>query len=173
MKEPLRIAVNLPYIFSVRDFLFTPVWDEMGKRKNVDFIFLSHNEQVGSVFSLKKPDNITFLKFYPSNRKSKSLIHKCLRRVLGSRIWNKYFATFCSEYVFSSLLYRFAAINNLSHYKIRKRKSRSERKRYQIFSDYKNGEVAGFPFPKSKIIFRFMYRHFYDSTKNACKEDID
>jgi hypothetical protein len=54
-------------------------------------------------------------------------------------------------------MHRYAALNDLSHCRIRKERSREERKRQQILSDYQRGEMAGFPFPRSKEIFGLLY----------------
>ena len=48
--QPLKIVIYLGYHFSVRDFLFTPVWDEMVKRTNVIFYLFTTDPAMQSVY---------------------------------------------------------------------------------------------------------------------------
>ena len=163
MDNPLKIVIELPYLFSVRDFLFTPVWEEMTKRKDVQFFLLGNDKKVGELISERGWSNISFLNFSSSRTNLKLRIKRILRKDFLTQIWMVLFRVIDKAYLFDSLMYRFAAINDLSHYRIRKEKSHRERKRQQIFYDYRKGKIAGFPFPKSRFVFRLLYelRHSF------------
>ena len=171
MNNPLKIAISLPYLFSVRDFLFTPVWEEMAKREDVHFFLLCNNAEAGKLISERNCSNITLAKSSSSSSKRNSLLKRVLRRDLLARIWIRLFRQLDESYFFDSLRYRFAALNDLSHYRIRKGRSREERRRQQILSDYRKGEIAGFPFPKSRVVFRLLYELHHGVLNLVRKED--
>lgn len=159
MNDRLKIAISLPYLFSVRDFLFTPVWEEMAKRNEAHFFLLCRSVEVNKLVSQRTCSNITFLEFPPlSNNGQKSRAKKILRWSLKGQIWPRLLRRFDVSYINKTLMYRFAALNDLSHYRIRRGKSRQERRRQQVFYDYGGGEAVGFPFPKSRVIFRLLYK---------------
>ncbi len=172
MNISLKIAISLPYLFSVRDFLFTPVWEEMAKRDEIHFFLLGDNTEVGKLITERNCLNITFVKFPPSSRKRKLLPRGDLLRDLSRRIWIRIFQLLDEGYIFDSLGYRFAAVNDLSHYKIRKGRSRKERKHHKVFLNYRKGEIVGYPFPKNTMIFRFLYKFHHGYPNIIRKEDL-
>ena len=175
MNNPLRVAIALQYHFTVRDFLFTPVWEEMAKREDAHFLLLC-NTEVGKLISGRNCSNITLARFTPRfpppNNSRKSFLKRVLRRDLLARIWMRLYRRLDERYFFDSLGYRFAAVNNLSHYGIRQGKSREERKRHQVFYNYRKGETVGYPFPESTTMFRLLYELRYGFLNRARKTDM-
>lgn len=157
----LRIAITLPYLYMVRDFLFTPVWEEMAKRKDVHFFLLHSNTEVGKLISERGCPNVEFVQFPPANHANsdlKSIIRRLLRRDFATQLLSLFFLLLDLMYLFDSLGQRFVAVNDLSHYRIRKGRSPEERKRQQILFEYRKGDAVGRPFIKSRLAFRFLYR---------------
>lgn len=170
--NPLRVAITLPYLFMKRDFLFTPVWEEMAKRKDVQFFLLCTNGETGRVVSERGCQNITFVQFPAASNSRKYLLRQMLGRdSLAVARWIG-FKLLDDRYLLDSLIYRFAAVSDLSHYRIRKRRSPDARKLQQIDFSYRKGESVGFPFPKSRIMFRFLYALRHGFLNIARKEDV-
>jgi hypothetical protein len=144
----------------------------MVKRKDVDFFLLCHDMEVGKLILERETSNVTLVKYPPLNSDQKSRMKRILRRHFGARVWKFLFRKIDEKYLFDSLMYRFAAVNNLSHYRIRKEKSREERKRHQMFYYYSKGEIAGYPFPRSKIMFRLLYELRNGFLNHPSKEDM-
>ena len=175
MDNSFRIAIALPYLFSVRDFLFTPVWEEMAKRKDVRFFLLCNNAEARKLISRRDCPNISNVspvRSSPSGKNRKSLLRRVLRRDLLTRIWIRLFQWLDESYFFDSLGYRFTAANGFSHYRIIKGKGSGERKRFQTFHAYRKGEIVGYPFPKSTLMFRLLFELRYGFLNLARKEDI-
>lgn len=170
---PIRIAVFLQNHFSVRDFIFTPVWEEMEKRKEIHFLLLYTDSKMEKLINTYQRKNITFLKFPPRKSKLKSTETNFNKKELLARRWLARFMKYDKTYIFDSLMYRFAAINNLSHYKIRKHRSLKERRKHQIFRNYKKGEESGRPFPESTILFRLLYEFRHGFLNMPLQEDIN
>lgn len=153
-----RIAITLPYLYTVRDILFTPVWEEMKKYKHVHFFLLCNDPGIGEMINKRNCTNITYVK-YPAKRSWRNFNWYIILSLI--------YKIFDAKYIYDSVVYRFGAVNNLSHYHIRKKRGFDERKRQKIFTDYSKGAVAGFPFPTSKFVFRMLYelRHsFFNAT---------
>jgi hypothetical protein len=167
----LKIAILFDYHFSVRDFLFTPVWDEMKKHENVHFYLISSSPEVKAEITSRNCSNIFYshpTQFF--DPRPKSMLDKLYGRILKQ--WQKIIGFFDDCYLFDTLAYRFVAIHGLSHYEIRRRKSRQEQERHRIFLNYRQGEKAGRPFPKSKILFRLLYDFRSDFFNVINKRDL-
>jgi len=162
MEAPLKIILTLPYLFSVRDILYTPVWNEMINRKNVTFYLLASSVVGDSILS-RNTDNIFWVQ-PPSFRGNKRFFillknPKLLLTGFFRYILDRY-------YLSNSEMYRFSAIHGLSHCNIRRNRSKSGKKRSQILMDYRGGELVGLPFPKSKLLFKIIRRFRQSSTWN-------
>jgi hypothetical protein len=171
MGLPLKIAISFDYHFSVRDFLFTPVWDEMAKRPDVYFYLISSNPEVEAEIKARGCENIFFVD--PSQvfeNYQKTFSSKVLSLI--NKKWMQLFNSFDARYLFDSLAYRFVAVHNLSHYQIRKKKSYKEQQRNRIFLNYRQGEMAGRPFPKSKVLFRLLYEFRHGFLNLVQREDL-
>lgn len=171
MSGRLRIAITLPYLFSVRDFLFTPVWEEMAKRNDVQFLFLRYDAETVRLIAERGCPNIS-VPARPASNPQKSFLKRILRRDLATRLWMLRFRWLDDKYLYDSLSYRFTVINNLSHYRIRQGKSPEERKRQQIFFIYRSGDHVGQPCPRSKLLFRFLYKLRHGFLNVASRDDI-
>ncbi len=171
MTSQLRIAITLPYLFSVRDFLFTPAWSEMARRRDAHFFLLASDEGLGAVISARKCPNISFVRYPPSPKRRPSVIERVMRKDLAACVWLGLLQKLDRGYILDSLVYRYAVLNDLSHYRIRKGRSRKERIRQKIFYDYRKAERAGFPFPRSKVFFRFLYEIHHGFFKTIHKND--
>jgi len=171
MSGRLRIAITLPYLFSVRDFLFTPVWEEMAKRSDVDFLFLHNDAETVRLISERGCPNIS-VPARPATNPPKSFLKRILRRDLAARLWMPRFRWLDKKYLYDSLSYRFAVLNSLSHYRIRRGKSPEERKRQQVFFIYRKGDSVGRPFPGSRALFRFLYELRHGFLNVASRDDI-
>ena len=102
MNNRLKIVISLPYLFSVRDFLFTPVWREMVKRKDVDFFLLCHDMEVGKLILERENTNVTLAKSPPLNSDQKSRMKRTLRSHFGARVWKFLFRKIDEKYLFDS-----------------------------------------------------------------------
>lgn len=172
LKNDLRIAITLPYLYMVRDFLFTPVWEEMAKRKDVSFFLLCSSIEAGRAIAERNCPNITFVHFPVASTNRRFLIRKLLSRDSMHLVRALAFQFLDNQYIFDSLIYRFTAINNLSNYEIRKNKNQNERKMQQGDFSYRKGESVGFPFPKSALLFRFLYSIRHSFINIARGEDV-
>jgi hypothetical protein len=173
--QSLKIAILLGYHFSVRDFLFTPVWQEMAKRTNIVFYLLGGDPNLKSVVEGRECKNIKFIdnnSIHDEIGLSPVALPFRLKSALVKR-WRKYFACLDDEYMFDSLMYRFVVVNRLSHYNIRRKKSREEQKRLQIFTNYKKGERAGALFPESRFLYKLLYELRHSSLLIPTDEDIE
>jgi hypothetical protein len=125
----------------------------MGKKEHIKFIILYEKGNWTPSPSEKQHPNI----FYKSISVI-SIIKDSLSNF--SELLFYYLDRF---YLYDSMMYRFAAINKLGHYIVRKNKSRKERKAYTYFYDYRLGERAGFPFPQSTYFYKLLHRLYYKS----------
>ncbi len=141
-EQGLRIAITLPYLFSVWDFLFTPLWQAMAKQEQARFILLARDPAVGEMVRRRGAANIEFRRFPPPLVRP----HRLARALAPLR-----------RYVYAALMYRFAALNQLAHQQVRRQKSRAERRRQQRFYFYPLGEKAGWPAPASPTLYRLFY----------------
>ena len=158
----LKVFISLPYLYSVRDFLFTPVWEEMAARENVHFHLWCENPQASEAIAARGRANISAVEFpsiLPGG--ATTTAGKILDKLLARRFRRKACRWIDERCVFDSVKYRFAALSNLSHYHIRRNKGPVERKRHQVFSDYRSGELVGQPFPRSRLMFRLLYNFPY------------
>ena len=167
-----RIAITVPYLYSVRDLLFTPVWHEIVTRQDVDFLLLCSNPEIADLVSKRDCSNVASVQFPPSTSSGGSFVRRLLRLDMVPYTWVKMFRVFDAQYVFDSVGYRFAAVSNLSHYRIRKEKSAEERRRQRVFFDYRGGEIVGYPFPRSRTMFRLLYELRHSFLNHALKEDV-
>ena len=171
MSGRLRVAITLPYHFCVRDFLFTPVWEEMAKRSDVDFLFLHNNAETTRLISKCGCPNIS-VPARRVNNPPKSFLKRILRRDLATLLWMLGFRWLDDKYLYDSLSHRFAVLNGLSHYRIRQGKSPEERKRQQSFFIYRKGDSVGCPFPGSSALFRFLYKLRHGFLNIASRDDM-
>lgn len=128
--------------------MFTPVWSEMCKRKDVHFTLFCRKSLFQQLDSLHDSPNISF-SGYPKAIFFNDRFLSGLVRKLDDR------------YIFPSVLYRFFALNNFSHYRIYKNSSPEGRKKRSVMFMYSKGTGVGLPFPRSKWLFRFLYRMRY------------
>lgn len=152
----VRIGISLPYLFSVRDFLFTNALKEMEDRKGVEFVFLLNNAVVIKYINSLEIDNVRAIPInfsYPSNTSIIKKLFEFPAKWVGRE--TKYLF---DNFLFYSLLYRFSAVNKLPHYFTYKGKSLKERLSQKTLSEYHHGINAGFPFPESKLLFYLFYR---------------
>jgi hypothetical protein len=172
VKDRLRIAVSVPYLFSVRDFLFTPVWEEMEKRDDAHFLLLCRRTYVQRLIESRNCSHITAAVFPPPRAEQLSWLRRVFRRDILARLWVRAFRCLDRAYVMDSLGYRFGAVNDLAHYRVRRNKSRAERKRFQVFPEYRRGEWAGVPFPKSRALFRLLYGLRHGPANRVAQRDV-
>lgn len=146
--HPLRVVIEVPYLFSVRDFLFTPAVEAMKSHSDIHFYFMTWNDlAIDRIKEINAP-NIHLLPITDG----KQAWHKLLSAFLIKQA-----RRFNDQYLYHSLNYRFSSINKLAHWKVRKNKSNSEQKRFQVIHEYSKGERAGFPFPNSHSLFKFFF----------------
>jgi CDP-glycerol glycerophosphotransferase (TagB/SpsB family) len=158
----LRILIHLPVLYSVRDFLYTPVWDEMLAQKEVEFILVGGGKIVKEAVDRRNPRNITCLESLNSLRKQGTISDNSFipRRLREFIIRNSDYLN--DRYVFDATKLRFAACKNLPHYEIMKAKSTKEQNRFQLaFFDYRNGLSLAEPWPRSFLLFR-LFKTFRD-----------
>ncbi len=173
MKRP-HIVIHLPYIFSVRDFLFTDVWQEMACQQNARFTLLCNDVHSSELINERHVPHIAGMRLWgPRSAYGKSLGRGGAIWELLARWVNLYYA--CDvEYFDPSLAYRFAAVNRLSGYQVRKQRSLAEQERFRVFSEYRQGERAGFPMAKSRAVFKLLYwvRHGRLNVGNWCYRSL-
>lgn len=157
MTNRSKIAIYLPHLFAIRDFLYTSVWDEMVKNSNTKFYLLCRNDHVKDEIAKRNPPNIFYREFPPSQKYVNVEDTKLLHPPWQQKIITTLFRWLDEHYVFDSLSYRFAAINDLSHWQIRRRRSKTGKKQTQKLYYYRRGEKVGFPFSKSKFLYRLLY----------------
>lgn len=163
MQDKFRVIITLPYLFSVRDFLFTSLWKEMEKRKNVEFVLKTNNIHVKKIISERKSLNIKnferSLPEYGCTDLAKKIFNKAIgyREVLVAWYLVKV-RKYDSKYLTPALRIRFGELNDLSNLRIYKEKSSSEQIRQQILSDYRSGLSVGKPFPASRVVFRILFK---------------
>jgi CDP-glycerol glycerophosphotransferase (TagB/SpsB family) len=152
--KPLRIAILINYFFTLRDFLFSPVWQEMAKHPDVEFLLLASDWDISSYVTGLDIDNIIPVSMpQPAyNADSPSLKNANIKTR-----WLQLFNKLDGKYLFQALLHRFTATHNLSHFHIRRGRSKKEKELHRVFYNYKMGEAAGFPFPQSKLLYRLVY----------------
>jgi len=156
----------------VRDFLFTPVWEEMAKRKDVHFFLLCSSAAVEQAILEMDCHNITVVRFPVASTNRRYLLHQLFSHYSVRLVRAIAFLLFDDRYLLDSSIYRFTALNNLSNYEIRKRRSPRERKMQQRDFSYRKGESVGFPFPKSENFFRLIYNLRHGSLNAARTEDV-
>lgn len=173
--DVLRVAITLPYLYSVRDFLFTPVWDEMARREHVTFLLLNGDPAVGDEISRRGCQNIEFVKFPPQAPPRSQTGAAASRRLpLSAYERGRQFLRHLDRvYIFDSLVQRFAAVNGLSHYSIRAQRSPQERSRQQILSDYRRGATISRPLPESIAMFRSLYEIRHGPLNYVLRSDAD
>lgn len=152
--DPLKIVISLPYLFSYRDFLFTPVWEEMARRTDVRFFIVRKNREIAQIVEERGCANIASIGLRPGRVAEKGLgrVFRAAPRI-GRGV-----AAFDKEYAIPSLIYRFTAINGLSNRAIRAAKSPEEQHMQTGFYDYRKGEAVGRPFALSRAVFSLLYR---------------
>ncbi len=155
--KSLRIGISLPYLFTVRDFLFTPVWQQLEACSNAEFFFVC-DPSAQQVIEGRGCGHIRAAQGYPV-------------RHLGP--WSRAMQRLDDAYLLHTLMYRFSALNGLSHYRIRRERSPRRRRRDRLFYSYKKGEWAGFPIPRSQVLYRFLYGVRHGALNRARSEDID
>lgn len=151
-----RIAINVPNLFSVRDFLFTPIWEEMARRRDVQFLLVGLTRSVADVVQRRGVDTIVPI--------AHTMTGYRWPRIAGGRrpvrsLWGPLGALggWLDSYLYEANTLRFAAANGLSHYRIRRESTPDGRQRRQVMVEYRRGERPGFPFPTSRGLARAVY----------------
>ena len=170
MMTPLRIAISLDYLFNMRDFLFTPVWDEMAKREDVRFLLLSRGGESKQYIQQRHCSNVSFVRFTKLAPYKVYKIEKLFDRL--AECWLDRFWEWDEHYLFHSLMVRFAAVNHLAHYTIREQRSLQERTRHQRFYYYQKGSQVGEPWPKSRMMYRLLYDFRHSLLNPILREDL-
>ncbi|MCE9613234.1 MAG: hypothetical protein K8T26_03105 [Lentisphaerae bacterium] len=153
----LRIAVVLPYLFSIRDFLHTPVWEEMARHPETEFHLLGLPAPVAELVNRRGVANIKpstrslqgYLQSPPAGAGGSGRIAARICAALGR--WDR-------DYLYPACSLRFIASNDLSHYRIRRDSTPAGRERRQIMMEYRHGERPGFPCPRSRALASLLYR---------------
>ncbi len=154
--DRIRIGIILPYLFSVRDFLFTPVWEEMARRADADFLLMSSSPDALALIEARGVPNIravnrgvTGYRRLPAFKRGWAGLPMSLLATFLAKV--------DASYLYSSCKLRFSAVHEFSFYEIRRRSGPGARQRRMKMADYKLGERAGFPFPRSRTLLRFLY----------------
>lgn len=155
-QKPLTIGVHLPYLFSVRDFLFTPVWQEMARRNDVKFKFVCHARDVLDVITERGSPNISPLLLPPTFRRFSYKEYIKNPNNILNLLWVMLFRYFDRRYLHGSLIYRFSSILNLSNRVIMRNKSKAERRKFHVFHAYQHGDLAGFPLSTDPRIYKLL-----------------
>jgi hypothetical protein len=171
MDERLRIAVTLPYHFTVRDFLFTPVWQEMEKRTDAHFYLLSDDAETIRIISERDCPSISAPAPVTANP-PKSLLQRIAGNGSPAGIWTMAFRWLDDKYLYDSLGHRFAVINGLSYLRVHKMKSAEEKKIQRFYLIYRRGEYIGQPCPGSKPLFHLLYRLRHGCLNTAGRDYI-
>jgi hypothetical protein len=168
--KPLRIAILINYFFTLRDFLFSPVWQEMSKHPDVQFLLLASDWDISAYVSGLNIDNIIPISMpQPAyNAESPSLQKTSLKN-----LWIQLFNKLDGKYLFQALLHRFTATHNLSHFHIRRERSKKEKEIHRVFYNYRLGEAAGFPFPQSRLLYRLAYEAHHGFLNLPHEDDIE
>jgi len=172
MGKKINIAITLPEQFSIRNFLFTDVWNELAQNDGANFFLLSDRSEVAGEIKERAVPHIQW-KYPERSANKKQLVKSILNTHPLSRIKWMCLTHLHRHYLYDSLIYRFFAINNLSNYKVRQAYSKSEQERRKYSFDYRLGEAAGFPFPRSQYFYSKLYNLYYDSINTVYKEDLE
>ena len=167
--QPLRIAILINYFFTLRDFLFSPVWQEMAKHPDVQFLLIASDWDISSYVSGLQVTNIIPVSMpQPAYHADSPALQKTSLKNLWIQIFNK----LDGKYLFQALLHRFTAAHNLSHYHIRRGRSKKEKELHRVFYNYKLGETAGFPFPQSRLLYRLVYETHHGFLNTPHENDV-
>ncbi len=169
-----HIVIHLPYLFSVRDFLYTSVWDEMVACEDVRFTLLCNDARSPEVVNSRNIPHISAMRMW-GPRSAFSRAHaKPKWRWLAIALWVRFYLWLDDVYLDHTLTYRFAAINRLASHLVRKQRSAAEQLRQQVFHEYRRGETAGRPFPRNPVIYRWLYklRHGCLNVGSWCYEPL-
>ncbi len=172
--RPLHIVIHLPYLFSVRDFLYTSVWDEMVACEDVRFTLLCNDARSPEVVNSRNIPHISAMRMW-GPRSAFSRAHaKPKWRWLAIALWVRFYLWLDDVYLDHTLTYRFAAINGLASHLVRKQRSAAEQRRQQMFHEYRRGETAGRPFSRSQVMYRWLYklRHGCFNIGSLCYEPL-
>ncbi len=153
-----HIVIHLPSLFLVRDFLYTPVWDEMARRGDARFTLLCNDPSSPKVINERHVPHISGARLWGPCAAFGRAVGKrgAIWRVAGK--WVRFYQRIDMAYLDPSLVYRFAAVNDLSVYHVRKRRSHAEQERHRVFPEYRQGERVRFPFPRSSAMLKALYR---------------
>jgi len=155
-----RVLIYLPDPFSARNFLFTPLWDELRSREGVEFGFVSPSRDQGQYIEGHDSDSVWWRR--SGGDEPRSLRHALRRlaarpglsesRAVARLGMERLTARFQRELHFR-LLCRFNTVHGFSTHRLKLSLPRSERKRH--FGEFRS---LGWPFPSSGALMRTLLR---------------
>lgn len=147
--------VVLPYDMSVRNFAESVLFAPLHEDKQLDIVALSRNNtDVDTVDSSEgRLSWQQLLRPFHKNKFRNITFFKCFRYAVGD------LCAAIGHYVFLCLTHRFNLICGFKGFKVRLKQSKSMR-RIAIKEGLPLSQYFGFPFAKSKIVFKFI-KHLY------------
>lgn len=156
------VLISLPYHFSVRNFLYTPVLENMVRHPDVRFVLVSGRAQDGEFVRSCGHGNIVHELMGPGWERPEYQRFRRQNGIRGRvrRVLYRYWARFDENYLFDSLTYRFNHLMGLACLRFRRAMSEEQQRLEVAFSNFAPNCV-GRPFLDSPFMFRllFMLRH--------------
>ena len=161
MPRKVKILIFLFDIFSVRNFLYTPLWNELQNQHNAEFIFVTDSESHKKYIEEQKTENIRYYSKETANETFSFFIRSFFRKPSFSKL-SKITGRLLERIVnkihfelFVRILYRFNHIHKFNTHRLKLHLPPSER--YKKFGEFK---YLGFPFSNSKALLGLLYRLF-------------
>jgi hypothetical protein len=150
--------ISLPYHFSVRNFLYTPVLENMARHPHVRFVLVSAGAQDGQFVRSCGHRNIVHELMAPAWDRPE---YQQCRRDHGigarlSRVLYRYWTRFDEKYLFDSLTYRFNHLMGLACLRFRQAMSAEQQRLEVAFSNFAPSRI-GRPFLDSPSMFSFLF----------------
>lgn len=155
------VIVSLPYHFSVRNFVFTPVLQHMGAHPDIRFVLVSPRREDGEAIRAQGYSNVIheLSRPYADAPVYADFINQGLRGKFNR--WLYYlWQRFDHKYLYDSLTYRFNYINDLAALHLRRAMSPAQQKLETSFSNF-SPEWVGRPLTGSKLLFRLLFQLRY------------
>ena len=151
------VLIFLPDMFSARNFLFTPLWEELRRRKDADIVMVTPSAFHRHAIEESGAENISWARLGDTDASIRSAARRALRSPSSLRRLFRLLALRISANVgrdlHARIICRFNSVQAFATHRLKRDLPRREKlKQY--------GEIGSlaWPFPKSRRLFQWMYR---------------